>query len=117
MLGRSWWCLLIGLLLAHGMAAGQEENRDSPVRMVQPDGGLVAPRPFPPFRRPIPGPPIITNPGGFGFPQLTRAAGIIFAGSVARVQRVPANPGQAMEAVAITFRVDSAIRGVAAGKE
>ncbi len=117
MLGRGRWCLLAGALLAGALVAGQDRSSESVLRLTRPPRALpVDPVPFPPFRRPVPRPPIITNPG-FGFPQLTRAAGMIFAGSVTRVRRATANSGQVTETVAITFRVDSGIHGVAAGRE
>lgn len=116
MLGRGGWCLLAGCLLTAGLLAGQDRNAALPgnraARVL-----MIEPRPSPPFRRPVPRPPFLTAPGQWGFPQLARAAGIIFAGRVIRIQRVPANPGQAIEAVAITFYVESSMRGPAAGRE
>ncbi len=49
------------------------------------------------------------------FPEIARAAGTIFYGKVIAIERRPATHGQAVETVAITFRVDSAIRGAVPG--
>ena len=117
MLGSGWRCLLGVLLLARGMFA-QTENLGSTANLSRtPQVLRIEPRPSPPFRPPIVRPPIVTAPARSGFPQLARAAGMIFAGSVTRIERVPADRGQAIEAVAITFHVESGIRGAASGKE
>jgi len=52
----------------------------------------------------------------FGFPQLARAAAIVFSGTVSGVARHPAGHGNAVATVAITFRVETAIRGVSQGE-
>ena len=54
-------------------------------------------------------------PGTIGFPQIARAAGTIFSGTVLGISR-PARRAQSIETVAITFRVDRAIRGVIPGE-
>jgi hypothetical protein len=73
--------------------------------------GSPAPIPQPlPWRGPI-------FPAPSGFAQLARSAGIIFSGTVTNIQRSAANvPGQAVGTVAITFHVETAIRGATAGK-
>jgi hypothetical protein len=48
-----------------------------------------------------------------GFREMTRSAGMIFSGTVTKVQRHPATTGQSVETIAITFQVETAIRGVA----
>jgi len=53
----------------------------------------------------------LTPPGTFGFPQLAGAAGKIFSGTVTAITRRPANTGQSVETVAVTFHVERAIRG------
>jgi hypothetical protein len=59
--------------------------------------------------------PILPVPSGFA--QLARSAGIIFSGTVTNIEHTSANvPGQAVGAVAITFHVETAIRGVTAGR-
>jgi hypothetical protein len=47
---------------------------------------------------------------------MTRAAGVIFSGTVISVARQPAAAGQAVETVAITFHVENAIRGTTPGE-
>jgi hypothetical protein len=47
-----------------------------------------------------------------GFREMTRAAGMIFSGTVTKVQRHSATTGQSVETIAITFHVETAIRGV-----
>jgi hypothetical protein len=53
--------------------------------------------------------------GTFGLTELTRAAGRIFSGTVTAISPHAAT-GQGLETVSITFHVDQAIRGVAAGE-
>lgn len=70
-------------------------------------------------------PPPILNPitprapqtAAIGFPQLARAAGIIFSGTVTAVARHPATTRQPVETVAITFHVENAVRGVVPGED
>jgi hypothetical protein len=64
-----------------------------------------------PFPRPFPAP---RNP--IGFPQLARAAGTIFSGTVAAVTRRPAVHGETIETVSVTFHVEQAIRGTTPGE-
>jgi hypothetical protein len=52
-----------------------------------------------------------------GFSEMTRAAGTIFSGTVTSVARRPATQGQAVETVAITFHIESAIRGAIPGED
>jgi hypothetical protein len=61
-----------------------------------------------PFRAPV-------SPQPLGLPQITRAAGTIFSGRVTTIARVPASSKQ-IEAVAISFHVERAIRGVTSGQ-
>jgi hypothetical protein len=48
---------------------------------------------------------------------MVRAAGTIFSGTVTSIARRPANHGQAVETVAITFHVENAIRGATPGED
>ena len=48
--------------------------------------------------------------------MLARAAGTIFSGTVTSIARRPASHGQAVETVAITFHIESAIRGASPGE-
>lgn len=61
-------------------------------------------------------PPTDTS-GSDGFVRLVRGAGTIFSGTVTRVQRCPATRGQSIETVAVTFKVENAIRGAIAGRD
>jgi len=54
-------------------------------------------------------------PGTIGFPQIARAAGTIFSGTVTAIARRPATRSQAVETVAITFHVERALRGTTPG--
>lgn len=58
----------------------------------------------------------IAPPGPGSFPGMARAAGTIFAGTVTAVARRPAASGQSVETVAITFRIENAIRGATPGE-
>jgi len=85
----------------------------SPTETVVPNGrnsvrSPIAPQPR--FRRRV-----LFAPDTFGFPQLNRAAGIIFSGTVTHIERIPARAGQALETIAIRFHVEYAIRGVTPG--
>ena len=53
----------------------------------------------------------------FGFPQLAHAAGLIFSGTVTGIARHPATGAQSVETVAISFHVESAIRGTVPGAD
>lgn len=52
-----------------------------------------------------------------GLPLLVRAAGMIFSGTVIAVVRRPSTQGQLVETVAVTFHIESAIRGATRGQE
>jgi hypothetical protein len=56
-------------------------------------------------------------PGALDFPQVVRAAGTIFSGTVTSIARHPATRGQAVETVAITFHIENAIRGATSGED
>ena len=88
---------------------GQEFNPDFVLRRpvpVPPGTGIHPPRRFP-----------VRPPSVFGLPQFVRAAGMIFSGTVTHIERRPANLGQAVETVAITFHVESGMRGATAGED
>jgi hypothetical protein len=58
-------------------------------------------------------------PGTLGLPQMAHAAGMIFSGTVTGIARSPArsqSSTQSVKTVAITFRVDQAIRGATPGQ-
>jgi hypothetical protein len=66
--------------------------------------GVLEPLP-PVLPRPLP-----VLPGTIGFPQLARAAGTIFLGTVTAIEGRPTS-SPAIATVAITFHVENAIRG------
>jgi hypothetical protein len=75
-----------------------------------------SPLPSVPIPQPLP-----RQPPGFPVPpgvmHLTRAAGMIFSGTVTKVERISNNtPGEAVGTVSITFHVEEAMRGVRAGE-
>jgi len=51
------------------------------------------------------------------FPNIVRAAGMIFSATVQRIERHPASAGQSVETVAITLHVERAIRGAMPGED
>jgi hypothetical protein len=55
--------------------------------------------------------------GVIGFPQFARAAGMIFSGTVTKVERRSAGRGESVETVAVTFRIESALRGATPGRD
>ena len=69
--------------------------------------------------RPAPNQPHlpVTPPRTFGFPEMAQAAGMIFSGRVTAITHPPATRSNAVETVAITFRVEQAIRGVTPGDD
>jgi hypothetical protein len=103
-------CLLAISVLAPVMLNSQSDRpahdfvRPLPPRWLQPPTAV-------PFQPPWPTPPETT-----GFPQIARAAGTIFSGTVTAVARRSATGGQAVETVAITFHVENAIRGAIPGE-
>src|SRR5580765_6038975 len=117
MFGRSGWCLLVaGFVISVSAAiAGQAGSaRMAPRVLSEPELRQIHPginvyRSRPPLP---PGP----RPGGFGFPQFSRAAGRIFSGTVTHIERRPATAGQTVETVAVTFHVENAVRGVTPGQ-
>lgn len=134
MRGRSWRCLLVVSLVALPVFARGQTDGVQPSREVQPEqitsdqvaadfvrslAAAALPReavrrPLPPPLRPI---PPITTWGTIRFPQIVQSAGTIFSGTVTGIARQPATRGRAIETVAITFRVERAIRGATPGDE
>jgi hypothetical protein len=93
-------CLLIGLLITVLLIAAARLTPLSALP-VQP----ILPPARPPVRTPV-------SP----WLALNRRAGMIFAGKVLRVQRVPAQNLRDLETVEISFHVETAIRGVRTGQ-
>ena len=108
MFGRIVACLL-ALLILTPLPQGQSSRRVSPV--------LPGDRPFgddpPSLSNPIVG--TLSRPTNLAL--LSRSAGIIFSGFVTRIERGPASQTQPIETVAITFRVEHAIRGALPGTD
>lgn len=90
-----------------------------PIRSTPIAPSLINPRsPLPPdpVRQPLPWRPPV-SPAPTGVVHLARAAGIIFSGTVTRIERFSTNvPGQAVGTVAITFHVEKAIHGTRDGE-
>ena len=105
MYGRSCTCLLaiLVLMLAPAFLSGQSGRADSaPAFAVH--------LPWDTSQSPV-------APPGIGFPVIARAAGTIFSGTVISITRRAATEGQAVETVAVTFRVENAIRGAIPGED
>jgi hypothetical protein len=128
MYGRSCWCLLaISLLIAWPPLLHGQTDRPR-ILQLDPDWAadfkhdfgprlpIEAESPAVALRRGLPRAPIEhSHPTGFS--QITRAAGTIFSGTVMNIARRPAAHGQAVETVAITFHVESALRGATPGED
>jgi hypothetical protein len=115
--GRSCTCLLAisVLVVAPTYLCGQSGRVDAaPEFSVHLPGVDQPPTTSLPARFPTSPPGL--PPGPIGFPILTRAAGTIFSGTVTAIARRPAEHGQGVETVAITFHVENAIRGATAGE-
>jgi len=122
MYGRSCtcWLAISVLMLAPAFLRGQAPRVDSPALTnplrTDPPPDLAQPPARDQLRLHIPILPPVTPPWTIGFPGIARAAGTIFSGSVLTIARRPASPSQAVETVAITFRVENAIRGATPGE-
>jgi len=110
--GRSCWCLLAISLVILPPALLRAQSDSSALAFTPPRVQPSVPEPpsGPPLRPPVP-------PGGIGLPEMARAAGTIFSGTVTAIARHPATQGQAIETVAITFHVEKAFRGVTPGED
>lgn len=111
--------LALSLLLASGSPVGQGQtnlSRPNPSLGAKIESA-VRPRLIrSPTREPVSRPPNpVRVPEINGLSHMVRAAGMIFSGTVIRIEpRAHAN-GQSVETIAITFRVEKALRGVTAG--
>jgi hypothetical protein len=118
MFGRSRCCLLVVIAvvsLAPGLT-GQTGSRQS-ARVANEWAPQVRPSSIPfadPRSERAPFIPGIREPG---FAQLVRAAGMIFSAEVKKIERVPPAGEQSVETVAITLRVERALRGVTPGED
>ena len=105
--------LALCLLLAPPVCAGQTELRRPEPSLDVRIGPAVRPRPIrSPVRDPISRP---IQPDS-GLRHIARAAGMIFSGTVIRIEPRAATGGQSVETVAVTFRVENALRGTTAGR-
>lgn len=123
MSGR-WWRLLAAFLviLIAALVRGQGAVTDPPLSLRSellpdtPQTALTGANPVAEFERLGAGsayrPPFISGP--MGFSQIMQMAGIIFSGRVAAVVRTSAAGGK--PSTAVTFNVESAIRGTRAGQ-
>lgn len=136
---ESWWRLLAAFLviLAAAMLRGQDGPADrlpilrpnlEPLRYAPADPAATPPQRDPLRRYPIGvypfGPylvgrdPPVARP--IVFPQVVRAAGIIFSGKVTSIARAApftrASSFKVPASTAITFKVERAMRGISAGQ-
>lgn len=117
MFGRSGWCLLAILFLWLTPLISAQVREPQPELRQTLRGGPDDPEV--PFSIPRKSPflPGLRERSQGGFPEMVRAAGMIFSATVKKVERCPANAGQAVETVAITLHVEQAIRGATAGED
>jgi hypothetical protein len=120
--GRCCPCLLIlsSLILSPILVLGQsvpgqsvrsQSAPASPEFALPPSHGVPPPEAPDPVLPTRPLPPVTV-----GFPTVTRGAGIIFSGTVTAIARHPTSRASVVETVAITFHVESAIRGTTPGE-
>jgi hypothetical protein len=114
--------LLAGLsiVLAPLFSTGQDSV--TPNFVYHSRSNYLLPRGFPPkppVREPAQiNPPLPINPeNSAGLSRLVRAAGIIFSGTVIRIEPRNRANAQAVSTVAITFHVEDALRGSISGRE
>lgn len=124
MIGKnSWYLAAILVLSAATLFVDAQTARPVPLLPVTKDSARdsalrlpITIRPAKPLPPPIPPRFPVWTPG-IGFHDVARASGIIFSGTVTRIERRPANHAQALTSVAITFHVEGAIRGVRQGED
>ncbi len=123
--GRSSSCLLAVSLLMLVSSSLTAQRSDPDLSTIGPRAEELAAR-LPGIIQPpsplIPAPPPIVprypiRTPVMEFPGFTRAAGMIFSGTVKSIERRPATRAQAVETVAVTFHVENAIRGVTPGED
>lgn len=129
MTGRSCWRLLalcLPIFVAPTFLRGQNaaaapapksapaiERTLAPNLTPPRDSWPIAPAWIPPPGVPRPYPVAPQRPV---FPELVRAAGIIFSGHVTSIGRVPSSNGQAPASTSVTFKVEHAMRGTSPGQ-
>ena len=121
MVRRTILCLLAGIsiVLAPLFSSGQDSGTTNSGYRSR--SNYLRPRAVPtrPLREPPQiNPPLSIHPGNSsGLSGLVRAAGIIFSGTVIRVEPRSRTSGQTVSTVAITFHVENAFRGITSGRE
>ena len=118
MYGRSAACLLLILFVLTASLVGQT---DRPVRSPEalPDFHIWIPQnpeeSAPPFHNSLRRP--VASQGSPVFPQISGAAGMIFSGTVTRIEPRAATNSQPVETISISFHVENAIRGATPGED
>lgn len=138
MTGSSWRLLAVfslifiasifiaSIVVTPAFLRGQDASADRSALRGPTIAPLIAPELSPiarsAFIAPLRSPPPILQRGSPAvpqrpiFPQLVRAAGIIFSGRVVFIGRAPSSAGQREASTAITFEVERALRGASPGK-
>lgn len=101
--------VLISLRFLPGQSGSLKEHANP-----RPDFPFIPAPVQPPARPTLPTPQVAS---AMGLPQLTRAAGSIFSGTVTSIAHRPATRANTVETVAITFHVENAIRGATPGSD
>lgn len=118
MYGRSTACLLQMLFVLTASLAGQTDQRVRPPEAL-PDFHIWlrqhSEAPAPPFHNSLRRPVFPVDAPAL--PEISAAAGIIFSGTVTRIDHRAVTSGQPIETVSITFHVENAIRGVTPGED
>lgn len=119
MFGKNYACLLaICVVFAPISSAAQSQQQTRLSAVTPPIASLPVDERSPILQRsPIhPVPEFrLDHPGPIAFPEMIRSAGLIFSGTVSRIERQAATPGKSVETVKITFRVEKALRGATPG--
>lgn len=105
--------LAFSILIVTAVALGGQSGRDELMPEVASRARLIDPPETHPIFPRMP----VAPPRSMGFPVFVQTAGTIFFGTVTSISRRTASPAQPVETVAITFHVESAIRGATAGEE
>jgi hypothetical protein len=122
MVRRTILCLLAGLSIVFTPLFSSGQDSVTPHSDYRSRSNYLLPRAFaprPPAREPARiNPPLSINPGNSsGLSRLVSAAGIIFSGTVIRIEPSSRANSQTVSTVAITFHVENALRGSTSGRE
>ena len=108
--------LALSLLLTTGSASQSQTDLIRPrPPVITRDATLHSGLLHSPITEPV-SPPHNPGPPG-GLSHMVRAAGMIFSGTVTRIERRPAVNGQPLQTITITFHVENALRGATAGHD